>query len=204
MIQSPDVHLHSIIKIEDVLWTVLKKEISGTGQTGKTIILKLRNLEDSSVAEKKFRAEEKIEDVDSETRKLSFLYKKDDEFVFMGQNNYEQYFIAEKSIGEKKIFLVENQEIEGLFVEEQLKSVKFPETITLKVITAPQGIKGSDKEIELELGIKIITPHFIEIDDEIIIDTEDFSYIERVTKKGFLQGGIPGSGKKDKDDDDSK
>ena len=71
----------------------------------------------------------------------------------------------------------------GLFDDEPV-SIKLPETIVLKVFTTDAVIKGqtatsSYKPATLENNIKTNVPPHIVVDDRIIINTNDGSYIEK-------------------------
>ena len=55
----------------------------------------------------------------------------------------------------------------------------------------PAGTKGQDsnyKEAELENGLKVLVPQFVKDGDSIRLNTEDFSYAERVTTKSMKTG----------------
>ena len=63
-------------------------------------------------------------------------------------------------------------------------SIVLPDQIKLKVIESDAVIKGqtassSYKPALLERGIKTSVPPFVESGDEIMISTEDYSYIEK-------------------------
>jgi hypothetical protein len=70
----------------------------------------------------------------------------------------------------------------------------FPETVCLKVLAAPEGVAGTEKEVTLEKEILVKAPHFIEVGDQVVVNTEDFSYVERVTTKTIQQDAVPGTG----------
>jgi elongation factor P len=70
------------------------------------------------------------------------------------------------------------------FVEDDLLFVSLPPKITLKVTAAPPGERGNTadsatKQVTLETGLKINCPLFIEKDDNVIVNTDEGTYVER-------------------------
>jgi elongation factor P len=68
--------------------------------------------------------------------------------------------------------------------EEVPINIAFPDQITLKVIETEPTVKGqtaaaSYKPAELENGLRIMVPPFVQVDENIIINTEDLTYVKR-------------------------
>ncbi len=77
--------------------------------------------------------------------------------------------------------------IEVLFGEGKALSIAFPKIVELKVVSAPKGI-GSDanfKEVELENGLKVLAPQFVSEGETIRLNTEDLSYLDRVSVRSM-------------------
>lgn len=184
---ASDIRVGAILKIDNQFCKVLTQEVKGTGKFGKTIHAKLKNLEDGHVKEKSWRAEEAVEKVEGHRVKMQYSYKDGDQFIFMNMETFEQFPVNADTIGKQEIFLKENMEIDVEFVEEKPVHVAFPATAELKVSSAPPGTKGGSdstyKEVELENGLKVLTPQFIKEGDSIHIDTNTFDYLDRVSKK---------------------
>ena len=98
--------------------------------------------------------------------------------------NNENYQVNKDLIGNKEVFLKENEKYTVDLYENQVLGVIFPERIRLKVKTAPPGIKQHDsttaKQITLENGMEIDAPQFIEEGDIVEVDPETGKYIDRV------------------------
>lgn len=189
MISGAEVRVGHVIRVNDKMCKVIKQEIKGAGKFGKTVHVKLKGLEDGRTTEKSFRAEDKVEDVEVRHVKMQFLYKEKDEFIFMNMENYEQFPIKKDVVGKQEVFLKENDEIDVLFGEGKALSVAFPKISELKVTSTPPAVKGGSdstyKEAELENGLKILVPQFVKEGEKVRINTEDLSYIERVTTKSM-------------------
>ncbi len=189
MIDATEIRLGNILKVDGAICKVILQEMKGTGKFGKTVHLKLKSLSDGHLIEKAFRAEEKAEDVDIQHVKLQYLYKSGDVFAFMNNENYEEVTLPASVIGKQEVFLKENTEMNAIFSDGRALTIDFPKTVELKVTSAPPGQKGRDnstyKEVELENGLKILAPQFVNVGETVKVDTEDFSYIDRVTVKSL-------------------
>ncbi|MBI4388082.1 MAG: elongation factor P, partial [Candidatus Omnitrophica bacterium] len=186
MIPATEVKVGNVIQLDGKHCKVLTYEMKGTGQFGKTVNLRLKVVEDGHIIEKSYRAEEKVDNVDVRYIKLQYLYRDGDNFVFMNNENFEQYSLSAKVVGKQELFLKENAEINIGFDGDQPISIDFPKFVDLKVVIAPPGAGGRDstyKEIELENGLKILAPQFVKEGEVVRVNVEDFSYLERLTVK---------------------
>src|SRR3972149_11620109 len=73
--------------------------------------LKLRNLFDNSVVNRAYRSGDKVDDVRTETYKGQYLYKEGDQFVIMDNSSFEQHYVNEEALGDKKFFMKEGDPV---------------------------------------------------------------------------------------------
>ena len=88
-------------------------------------------------------------------------------------------------IGEKGKLLTENLEVLVSFYNENPISVELPNQVKCKINTTDAAIKGqtvssSYKPAELDNGIKIQVPPFVEAGDEIFLDTRTLEYVKKI------------------------
>ena len=189
MLGATEIRVGNILKLDGKTCKVLSQEIRGTGKFGKTVHLKLKNLEDGNMQEKGIRAEDKVEDVEARRVKMQFLYREKDQLIFMNMETYEQFPIVAKAVGKQVAFLKENLEIDVLFAEGRALSIDFPKIAELKVANAPPPVRGGGdttyKEVELENGLKMLVPQFVKEGERIRVNVEDLSYLDRVTTKSL-------------------
>jgi len=105
---ATEVRVGNILKFEGKNCKVISQEVKGTGKFGKTVHLKYRSLHDGNVHEKSLRAEETVEEVEVERVKMQYLYKDGEQYIFMNNENYEQYPLSSQVVGKQSIFLKEN------------------------------------------------------------------------------------------------
>ncbi len=186
--EAADIRVGNVLNIGNAPCKVLSQEVRGSGKSGKVVQLSLKNLYDGNFSEKSYRSEEKVEDIEVKHVKIQYLYKDGDSFVFMNEQNYEQFPLSEKAIGKQVALLKENMSINSLCIDDRPVSLEFPKLVELKVVSTPQGTKGNDsnyKEAELENGLIVMVPQFLKDGDSIRLDTDSFAYVERVTVKSM-------------------
>ena len=200
MKEAMDIRAGNVLKIDGAACKVISHEIRGTGKFGKTIHLKLKRLTDSHMLEKSVKAEERVEDVETRHVKLQYLYRNGDQLMFMNNETYEEVALPAQAIGKQETFLKENTEVDAIYSGDKPISLEFPKSVELKVVRTAPGVKGQAdttfKEAELENGLQILVPQFIKEGEIVRINTEDFSYLDRVTVKSLKSGTEAGKEKK--------
>lgn len=105
----------------------------------------------------------------------------------MDMKSYEQISISKDKLDGKEIYLKENQEVEAIYLEEDLIGIDIPLIIEMGIIEAEPGIKGDSvtnltKFAKIESGAEIKVPLFIKVGDRIKVDTRTGEYVERVSQ----------------------
>ncbi len=133
-----------------------------------------------------FAAGSRYDEVRMERRKYQFLYKDDQGYNFMNNENYDQVLIQDTMIDGTE-FLKEGMDVEILFHAEKETplSVSLPMHMILVVTYTEPGVRGDTatnalKIAKLETGAEIKVPLFVNEGDKIKVDTQNRSYIERV------------------------
>jgi elongation factor P len=155
------------------------------GKGGAFVRTKLKNVETGQVVDKTFRAGEKVEEAILEHKKMQFLYKDGDNFIFMDTDNYEQTTVPDETVGDAADFMVENQELSVFIRNGKAVTMELPAAVVLKVAKAEPGLKGdtssgATKPVTLETGLQIQAPLFVNEGDSIKVDTRTGRYLERV------------------------
>ena len=132
----------SHIEIDGTIFKILEFQHVKPGKGGAFVRTKLRKIEDGSVQDKTFRAGEKFRPVHTESRKMQYLYDSGDAAVFMDTNDYEQIEIPAKLAGDAMRWVLPNDEVEVLFVDERPTDVQVPSAVEMKVAQTDPGVKG--------------------------------------------------------------
>ncbi len=173
------------IEIDGKIWKILEFQHVKPGKGGAFVRTKLRRIEDGSVIDKTFRAGEKFRPVRTESKKMQYLYDSGDAAVFMDSTDYDQIEIAKESLGDAMKWVLANDEVDVLFVDEQPSDVQVPSAIEMKVTQTDPGLKGDtasgggNKPATLESGVVVQVPLFVEEGDSVRVDTRSGEYVSR-------------------------
>jgi len=173
------------IEIDGKIWKIIDFQHVKPGKGGAFVRTKLRRIEDGSVIDKTFRAGEKFRPVRTESKKMQYLYDSGDAAVFMDSRDYDQIEIPRSSLGDSMQWVLANDEIEVLFVDERPSDVQVPSAIEMKVVQTDPGLKGDtasgggNKPATLESGVVVQVPLFIEEGESVRVDTRSGEYISR-------------------------
>jgi len=147
---------------------------------------KMRSLTTGKVLDNTIPAGHKIETVRVETRAYQFLYKDDQGYHFMNNDDYNQIFLEEAIIDSPGL-LKDGQNVTIVFnaEDESPLTCDLPAHVILEVTATEPGIKGNTatnatKPATLETGAIINVPLFINENDKIKIDTTKGAYMERI------------------------
>jgi len=173
------------ILVDGGVWLVIDTQHVKPGKGAAFVRAKIRNLKNSSVQEKTFRGDEKIDEAFVEERKLQYLYSSGDLYHFMDQENYEEVAIAKDVLADKAKFLKDNLDVAAYYYKEDVLNVNLPNFIEFTITHTEPGIKGDTaksgtKPAEVDTGATIQVPLFINPGDKIKVDTRTGSYVERV------------------------
>jgi elongation factor P len=173
------------IEIDGKIWKILDFQHVKPGKGGAFVRTKLRRIEDGSVIDKTFRAGEKFRPVRTESKKMQYLYDSGESAVFMDTTDYDQIEIPKDSLGDAMQWVLANDEVDVLFVDEQPSDVQVPSAIEMKVTQTDPGLKGDtasgggNKPATLESGVVVQVPLFIEEGESVRVDTRSGEYISR-------------------------
>jgi elongation factor P len=172
------------IEVEGIPFEIVDFQHFKPGKGGAMVRTKLRNILTGRMQDITFRSGDKVDKPDLETRDMQFLYRQDDELVFMDMTDYEQMQMSAKITGGKDGFLKDGQECRVLLYKGQPLDIDIPLTLVLKVSDTEPGVKGDTisnvaKPAILETGITVQVPLFVNAGDKIKVDTRTREYLGR-------------------------
>jgi elongation factor P len=157
----------------------------GKGQA--VVQTKIRDLDDMTIRNYRFRSSESVERVVLDTKEVSYSYQDGDNYVFMDNETYDQVSLAGEFIGDNAYYLKDNETYILESYNGKPMNLTSPLTMEFEVVEAEITLKGatvqaSYKPAKLANGMEIMVPPFIEPGNIIKVDTRDGSYIERMKK----------------------
>jgi elongation factor P len=173
------------VEVDGTIYRILEFQHVKPGKGGAFVRTRLRKLEDGSVQDKTFRAGEKFRQIRTETRKMQYLYDSGDAAVFMDTSSYEQLELPRDVAGEAMRWVLPNDEVDVLFVDERPAGVQVSSAVDLAVSQTDPGVKGDTasgggtKPAILETGVKVEVPLFVNQGDRVRVDTRSGEYVSR-------------------------
>lgn len=159
------------------------------GKGSAFVRTKLKNVDTGRVQEFTYKSGESAEEVSINVREMQYLYKQENDLVFMDNNSYEQLNLPKEKAGNFVNFIKEGDTYQVLIHDSEAIGMRFPKKVVLKVTEADDSaargntVMGAKKSVKVETGVEVMTPLFIKSGDTISIDPETGEYIERVSMK---------------------
>lgn len=138
---------------------------------------KIKNLRTGATIEKTFNTNIKLEKAIIDKQNAQYLYNNGDVYNFMNMETYEQIELTKDQLGDDVLLLKENLDVELSFYNGELLGIILPDKIEMKIVHTEPAVKGNTatnatKEAELESGLIIKVPLFIEQGENVIITRE--------------------------------
>ncbi len=141
--------------------------------------VKMKNLKSGTVIQQRMGSNEVLDRAFLDPKKCQFLYRDQTHgaFVFMDLETFEQYEIPADFVGDKMVYVKENQEVTVTFYEGLPLSLELPATVVLTVAYAEGAARGNSvnnnfKMARTDTGLDIKVPNFIEEGELVKISTE--------------------------------
>ena len=119
-----------------------------------------------------------------EKKEMQYLYRDGEDFIFMDTDSYEQLTVAPSTLGDTANYVVEGSAATVQFYGDEIIGTELPAAVVLTVAETDPGVQGdrvsgARKPATLETGIVLQVPLFIEVGEQIKVDTRSGEYIER-------------------------
>jgi elongation factor P len=185
-INVTEVKRGEILEIDGDPWQVGEIASQTPSARGASMIVKakLRNLRTGQGLSKSWRGGEMVSTANVETRAVQYLYGREDAFVFMDLQSYDQFTLDRGQVGDAHSYLLENQELRAVSFDERVIALELPMTVDLLVTETAPAIKGATAQAQLkpatvETGLQVLVPPYIESGERIRVDTRDGHFVER-------------------------
>ncbi len=180
-----EVHKNSKLMIDGVPYNVDDADFMKPGKGRAIYRLKLRNLIDGGTLDRTFHSGEKVEEASINAYEMQYLYHEGDQYVFMNTESFDQHFLNEEQVGNKKNFLKEGVLATLVMMGDKPLDITLPTFVVLKVVKSDvtsktDTVTAQTKSVVVETGYTMGVPTFIKEGDIIKVDTRTGEYISRV------------------------
>ena len=186
MINSQDIKKGVAVRMDGDIWVCIDFQHRKPGKGNTIMNIKLKNVTDGRVLERRFNIGEKLEEVQITRRPYQYLYKEGEDYIFMNQETYDQTPIPAELVSGVE-FMKESDIVEVVSDADTdtVLYAEMPVKTVLRVTHSEPGVKGDTatntlKPATLETGVEIRVPLFIEEGELVQVDTRDGSYLQRV------------------------
>ena len=184
MINTNDLKNGITIEFDGNIFVVLNTEHVKPGKGAAIVKAKLKNLRTGAIFEHIFYAGIKVATARIEKQLMQYLYTMSDVYYFMNMETYEQLELSKETVGEGAKFLKENLEVYITMFEGEVLGIDLPDKVELVVTHTEPAVKGNTtnnalKDAEVETGMNVRVPLFIEEGETIIVSTSDGKYVSR-------------------------
>ncbi|MDO4171805.1 MAG: elongation factor P [Prevotellaceae bacterium] len=186
MINSQDIKKGVAVRMDGGIWVCIDFQHRKPGKGNTIMNIKLKNVSDGRVLERRFNIGEKLEDVRLERRPYQYLYKEGEDYIFMNQETFDQAPIpADLVTGVEYMKESDIVEVVSDADTETVLYAEMPVKTVLRVVHSEPGVKGDTatntlKPATLETGVEIRVPLFINEGELVQVDTRDGSYLQRM------------------------
>ncbi|CAH8334480.1 unnamed protein product [Eruca vesicaria subsp. sativa] len=163
-LSSNDIKVGTSIEVDGAPWRVLEFLHVKPGKGAAFVRTKIRNYVNGSTVERTFRAGITMEEANS---------------------SYEETRLNEADMGDKTKWLKEGMDCNLLYWKDKVIDFELPITVQLKIVDVDPGLRGDTaqggtKPATLETGAVVNVPLFVNVGEDIMVDTRTGTYMSRV------------------------
>jgi len=187
LIEAIHIKRKTVFELENVPYVCLESDITTpTARGGQTLVrLKMRNLLNSAVFEKTYKAQEKFKEPDLVLVPASYLYSDGEGSHFLDQESYETLTLTGPMIGDALDLLIEGTMLQIHKFNGNPIGLQLPIFVELDVAYTEPSSRGDSssgsgtKPARLETGLEIRVPLFIKEGEKVKVSTETREFAGR-------------------------
>ena len=154
----------------------------GKGQAFNRV--KVRNLKTGRTIERTFKSGESVEAADVMDTDMQYLYNDGEAWHFMHPESFEQLAADASAVGEEGKWLKEQDMCVVTLWNGVPISITPPNHVILTVVETDPGVRGDTatggtKPAKCDTGAVVQVPLFIDVGDQLKVDTRSGEYISR-------------------------
>ena len=184
-ITANEIRVGMLLEHKDDLWEVLKTQHVKPGKGGAFAQVEMKSINKNTKLNERFRSSETLEKASVEENKFNYSYEDERNYYFMNTKSFEQIEIKKEIVGEKGKLLKENIQVSVSFYNDDPISIELPNHVKCKIEDTDAALKNqtvssSYKPAKLDNGLNVQVPPFIEVGDEVIVDSRSLEYVKKI------------------------
>lgn len=176
-----------IVEIDGAPHIVKQLEAKSPSSRGAATLYKVRfnNLQTHQKLDSSFKGDDLLKEADCQRVGVQYSYLDGDTYYFMNTEDFSQYGLNADQLEGQIPYLVEQLEgLVALIMDGNIVGVELPQSVVLTVIDTPPAVTGSSatnrsKTATLNTGLEIQVPEYLNIGEEIKVNTVTGKYMSR-------------------------
>lgn len=182
--KATNIRKGQVLLVKGVLYRVMNMDHVTPGKGRAHVQTKLRNVEEGTQTEMRFRSTDDVERVALEQKEMQYLYDDGDGWHFMDTASYEQVALNTDLLGEATKYIVPDSVVTVETFEGRPIGLALPPAVELTVVECPPAVKDATasaqrKPATMNTGLVVQVPAFINEGEKLRVSTVDGSYMER-------------------------
>ena len=174
----------NVLKYKDKALQVLNTSVIKPGKGGAFIQVEMKDIQNGIKFNERWRTSDTVEKISVNEQEVTFLYIENDSITFMNNENFEQITCPANLITGREKLLKDGMKLSLEIVEDKITNIMFPKNTRVKIQKADAVVKGqtassSFKNASTTNDLKILVPPHIKEGDEVLINSENLSYVEK-------------------------
>ncbi len=174
----------NVVELDGKLYAVLTAANFHPGKGTPVTQVDMRRISDGVKVSERWRTTEMVEKASVDDRDYDFLYEDGEGYHFMEPNTYEQITVTPEIVGDQKVFLGDGIKVSLKTFDGVAIALELPQKVVVEITETEPVVKGqtassSYKPAICSNGIRVMVPPHIGAGTRIVINTDDYSYVER-------------------------
>ncbi len=174
----------NVVERDGKLYVVIRAENIHPGKGTPVTHLEMRRISDGVKVQERYKTTDSVEKAFIDESQYNYLYKDDENYIFMEPNTFEQIMVPASVLGDSAAFLTENMEVSLRQYNGVPIAIELPPRVVLEVVDTEPVVRGqtassSFKPALLSNGVRTMVPPHINKGTRVVVQTEDGAYLER-------------------------
>ncbi len=187
MPKASDLKKGSVVEINDQPYVVMQIDVQNPSARGASTLYKVRfnHARTKQKLEQGFKGDDFLKEVELIKRNVQFSYMDGDDYVFMDNEDYQQFTINGAELADVAGYISESLEgMIALLIDDELLGIELPQTVALTITDTAPAIKGASatsrtKPATLSTGIEIQVPEYLTSGEVIKVNTATGKFMSR-------------------------
>lgn len=184
MMKASELKKGKVVVHEGQLFTLTDITRVSKGNWRSYLQAKLKSIKTGQILDVRYAVDDKVETPFVEGKDYEYLYRDGEDYVLMDKTTFDQINVSPDVMGDAHYYLKGNEPVSAAMIDGKVVSIEIPNVVELQIVDTPPVVKGATatnqtKDADLETGLRIKVPPFIDTGEIVRVDTRTGEYLER-------------------------